>query len=45
MSENLRNGKKVCPTALCIDKAAAHYLCNVLAGSAKAYSGLGFVAS
>jgi len=36
VSENLRNGKKVCPTALCVDKAAAHYLWNVLAGSAKA---------
>lgn len=45
VSENLRNGKKVCPTAPCIDKAAAHYLWNVLAGSAKAWSGLGFVAS
>lgn len=44
VSENLRNGKKVCLKALCVNKVVAH-LWSDFAGSAKASTGLNFAAN
>lgn len=44
VSENLRNGKKVCLKALCINKVVAH-LWSDLAGSPKVSTGLSFAAN
>lgn len=45
VSENLRNGKKVCLKALCINKVVAHLLWSDLVGSAKVSTGLSFAAN
>lgn len=35
VSKNLRNGKKVCVKALCVNRVVAHHLRSDLVGSAK----------